>query len=111
MTDKSFLGGMMLVGIIIFLTICMIIQSCPADYVLEKYLDDKGNQLSVCCHESSSGYDAAKDECTGAQDELLEPMVQKDLLENIKLTSPQAYFIIIVILMGLAVLGAVLMIG
>jgi hypothetical protein len=111
MHEKSFIGGMILVGLVIFLTISMVVQSCQVDYKLEWYEDSDGNRLYTCCYQNSTGYDNYEDECMGAPSDAIDDITQKDLIENIKAASPHIYFILIVILMGLAVIGALLMIG
>ena len=110
MSEKGFMGGMILVGITIFLIVSMIIQSCEADYKLIKE-DNFGDDVYICCHKDSTGYDSVNEECIGAPDDAKEGKMQKDLLGNIKIISPHTYMIIIIAIMGLAVIGASLMIG
>ena len=102
---------MILVVLAIFLVISMIMQSCQVDYELMEYTDDEGETLYTCCYENATGYDYLNDVCVGAPQNASDDALQKDLLENIKVISPHIYMVIIIVLMGLAVLGVILMIG
>ena len=101
---------MVLIGLAVFLVILMVIQFCQVDYKSVDYIDGDGVIVSACCYQNSTGYNAISDVCTGAPENVSESILEKDLLENIKVMSPHIYVIIILIIMGLAVLGAILMI-
>jgi len=110
MSEKTFIGSMILIVLAIFLVISMIMQSCQVDYTLTEYVDDDGESQFICCYNNATGYDPYHDECIGAPKNATEGASQKDLLENIKIISPHIYMIIIIVMMGLAVLGVILMV-
>lgn len=102
---------MILVGLLVFLVICMSVQSCQTGYRQVSYEDLKGNQAYTCCYQGSTGYNPVNDVCTGAPEGHSDNMIHKDLLDNIKVLSAHAYMVIIVLMMALAVLGAAWMAG
>ncbi len=109
MTEKSFIGGMIIVGLVIFLTMCMTIYSCQPGYKLMEY-DVEGMTSYTCCPENSTSYDLLNDICVGAPGNATKGSPQQDFLENIKDINPQIYIILIVVMMGFAVFGVMLMI-
>jgi len=111
MSEKVFTGGMVLIGLIAFLIICMSFQSCQVNYGITEYKDVDGDDVFTCCYYNATDFDNYNQICEGAPANATAGLPQRDLLENIKLLSPHIYLILIIVLMGLAVLGTMMMVG